>query len=423
MARIPDVCGKSLLLGSLALASLVLSGEGYAKTISLHSFKGGRDGARPEAALFMDANGNLYGTTSEGGGGNCSLNGQLVGCGSIFKIAANGVETVLYAFKGGSDGAFPYARLIADAKSNLYGTTAEGGDTNQGTAFKLSPSGKETVLYSFSGGGGYADPLAGLLTDKNGNLYGTTYYAGQFQCGDFGGCGTVFKLSPDNVESVLYAFVGGSDGAYPWSDLISDASGNLYGTTENGGGANCTINGQQGCGTVFKVAPQGNEKVLYAFQGGHDGSFPFAGLTTDAAGNFYGTTSQGGMAGAGTVFKISTTGNESILLAFDGGSGGSNPFGSLIIDSQGNLYGTTATGGSANFGTVFKLNPHGKEIVLHSFRGRDGAKPRAGIIADSAGNLYGTTENGGKRGYGVVFKVTAAFPSNRSTPVRSRSNH
>ena len=165
MARIPGVCGKSLLFGCLALAS-----EGYAKMTVLHSFKGGHDGAHPEAALLIDATGNLYGTTEEGGGGSCTLSGQVVGCGSIFKISTGGVETVLYAFKGGTDGAFPYSRLIADAKGNLYGTTAEGGDANQGTAFRLSPGGKETLLYSFSGGGGYADPLAGLLRDNKGEF-------------------------------------------------------------------------------------------------------------------------------------------------------------------------------------------------------------------------------------------------------------
>ncbi len=424
MSRTFGSFGRPLVLGCLLAVALQFSpSETCAREIVLHSFTGGSDGAHPEAALLIDARGNLYGTTSQGGGGNCTLNGQLVGCGTVFKISPDGSDTVLYAFQGGADGASPFARLTADVFGNFYGTTTEGGAGAQGTAFKISSTGQESVIYSWPGGGKLSDPLGGVLLDKDGNLYGTTYYGGNDRCGDFG-CGRVFQLVPGRGEIVLHAFAAGNDGAYPWSDLISDVGGNLYGTTENGGGANCSINGQSGCGTVFKVTTAGVETVLYAFAGGNGGSFPLAGLVADTTGNLYGTTSQGGATNAGTVFKISSGGKEQTLLAFDGGSGGANPLGTLILDGKGSIYGTTAAGGSANAGTVFRLSRRGRETVLHSFRnGRDGANPHAGLIADSAGNLYGTTENGGKHGYGVVFKIVRALPPRRTNTEGHRINN
>ena len=202
MSRLSSNAGKVLFGCGLALASIFLC-EAHAKVIVLHAFAGGSDGARPEAALLMDASGTLYGTTFEGGGGDCSLNGQLVGCGTVFRIGADGTETELYAFQGGTDGAWPFARLSVDTKGNFYGSTSEGGTGNQGTVFRISPDGNESVLHSFAGVGGLADPLAGILLDVEGNLYGTTYYDGDFHCNDAGGCGTVFALSPDNTETVV----------------------------------------------------------------------------------------------------------------------------------------------------------------------------------------------------------------------------
>lgn len=395
----------------------------YVETI-LHSFAGGTDGAYPEAALLTDSNGNLYGTTEVGGDISCNVNGQL-GCGTVFKITPNGTETVLYAFKGGNDGLAPFAKLINDENGNLYGTTVQGGAGNQGTIFKISADGKETLLYSFKGFefGDGAYPVAGLLADKRGNRYGTAENGGNFNCNFEAGCGVAFDLASNNTETVLYTFEAGSDGGFPRSDLIADANDNLYGTTESGGRTGCMINGQPGCGIVFKLAPDGAETVLYAFRGGSDGSFPLAGLTADAQGNLYGTTSQGGAAKAGTVFRISPQGRERILLSFNGADGGATPYGALIMDGTGNLYGTTAAGGAANTGTVFKLSPHGRATVLHSFKGgADGANPHAGVIADSAGDLYGTTEMGGVAGYGAVFKISKKVEPTAHRAKRGR-NH
>ena len=255
----------------------------------LYSFTGS-DGSEPFAGLIADSSGNLYGTTQSGGASG--------GHGVVFKLSPSGTETVLHTFTGGSDGGIPRAGLIADTGGNLYGTTAGGGASNAGTVFKLSPSGTETVLYSFTGSDG-SGPFAGLIADSSGNLYGTTQSGGAS-----GGHGVVFKLSPGGTETVLYSFTGGSDGGTPRAGLIADSSGNLYGTTQFGG-PGC---GGVGCGVVFKLSPSGTETVLYSFTGS-DGSGPFPGLIADSSGNLYGTTLSGGASGGhGVVFKLTGAG-------------------------------------------------------------------------------------------------------------------
>jgi uncharacterized repeat protein (TIGR03803 family) len=295
---------------------------------------------------------------------------------------------------------------------NLYGTTFAGGSYvcsgGCGTVFKLTPSGTETVLYRFTGGDG-ANPTAGLIADASGNLYGTTELGGGAN-GCSGGCGTVFKLTPSGTETVLYRFTGGSDGASPFAALIADGAGNLYGTTFFGGAS--------GHGTVFKLTPSGTETVLYSFTGGSDGANPLAGLIADAAGNIYGMTNNGGAGSFGTVFKLIPSGNLAVLHSFSGGSDGAFPgLGSLIADAAGNLYGMTVEGGGSGCGaigcgTVFKLTPSGTETVLYRFTGgSDGAFPHAGLIAgliaDAAGHLYGTT-NGSGSGNGTVFEIAGS---------------
>jgi uncharacterized repeat protein (TIGR03803 family) len=203
--------------------------------------------------------------------------------------------------------------------------------------------------------------------------------------------------------TVLHTFTGGADGANPQAELIRDSAGNLYGTTRNGGSA--TLCGGFGCGTVFKIDSSGNETVLYRFTGGADGSVPFGGVVRDAAGNLYGTATAGGASGWGTVFKLDKDGNETTLYTFTGFADGGNPGGSLVRDAAGNLYGTTSAGGNFNCvqgfgggacGTVFKLDPSGNETVLYAFQGTtDGSIPFSGLALDGTGNLYGTAWNGG----------------------------
>jgi uncharacterized repeat protein (TIGR03803 family) len=365
----------------------------------LHTFTGSPDGETPYAALVEDASGNLYGTTEAGG---------VSGSGAVFKVNSKG-ETVMYSFKGSSDGGLPYAGLLIDAAGNLYGTTYFGG-LGVGTVFEVNGKGKETVLFSFDGTNGEL-PYAGLVMDAKGNLYGTTFAGGASPY-----LGTVFKLAKDGKETVLYSFchvAGCTDGAGPMGGLVMDVKGNLFGTASIGGGTgeNCS----NGCGTVFKVSAAGKFGVLYSFKGSPDGGNPYAGLVRDKKGNLYGTTVDGGVSGCssgcGTVFKVSTTGKESVLYRFTGGKDGGEPFAGLVMDANGNLYGTTAIGGANNLGTVFKLGKIGKETVLHSFNGKDGDVPTAGLHMDSAGNLYGTASMGGdfscfETGCGTVFKLT-----------------
>ncbi|HTT04784.1 MAG TPA: choice-of-anchor tandem repeat GloVer-containing protein [Steroidobacteraceae bacterium] len=289
------------------------------------------------AGLVQDGAGNFYGTTYYGGSS---------GLGTVFKVTPGGTESVLYSFMGSSDGAHPYACLILGRDGNLYGTTFEGGTSDFGTVFELTPSGTETVLYAFTGGtdGGY--PEAGLFQDSDGNFYGTTYQGGA------SGVGTVFNVAPSGTETVLYAFKGGSDGANPEDGVIRGSDGNIYGTTLKGGTSNI--------GTVFAITPGGTETVLHAFAGGSsDGASPYAGLVEDGDGNLYGTTSAGGISGYGTLFEISRSGTETVLHSFaPGSSDGEQPWAGLILGSDGNLYGATVAGGASNDGTVFELTLH-----------------------------------------------------------------
>jgi uncharacterized repeat protein (TIGR03803 family) len=303
------------------------------KETNLHTFTGGTDGGICRAGLLRDSSGNLYGTT--GTGGDLKCNGDS-GCGVVFKVDMAGNETVLYSFKGAPDGMYsvaglirdsegnfygttyyggdlncdpeygygtetvlyafhgdtdseyPMAVLVIDAKGNLYGTTYGNGSANPGTVFKVTPSGKETVLYTFRGGNDGEQPMAGLIVDGKGNLYGTTSGGGNTM-------GTVFKVSPKGNETVLHNFFGGYDGADPEAALIMDAEENLYGTTRQGG--------PLGEGTAFKLEKNGIERILRRFANG-EGAYPVANLLQDSKGNLYGTTEAGGLYDAGLVFKL-----------------------------------------------------------------------------------------------------------------------
>jgi uncharacterized repeat protein (TIGR03803 family) len=419
-AWISRICSRSagtiVALAIILMPTFFATSSIQAQTYTvLYSFTSGADGANPLGGLVRDSAGNLYGTTYQGGGscGNGSEN-----CGTVFELDTSGKETVLYAFPpGGGHGVGPVGTLVRDARGSLYGVTFLGGAQNLGRAFELLSGGGEMGIHTFRGGAWRppdgANPSAGLIRDSSGNLYGTTTNGGTGSCSD--GCGTVFEISRGK-ESVLYLF-SGSDGAYPRAPLVRDAKGNLYGTASTGGiGSSCV--GDMGCGLVFEVDPSGKETVLYKFTGAADGGQPEAGLLRDATGNLYGTTAGGGTGNAGTVFKLDKAGKETVLHRFKrGGSDGIVPFAGLVRDSAGNLYGTTAYGGSGTAcqlgcGIVFKLDKTRHETVLHTFTGgTDGALPEADLIQDAAGNLYGTTYDGGGNGCGgagcgTVFKIT-----------------
>jgi uncharacterized repeat protein (TIGR03803 family) len=343
---------------------------------------------------------------------------------------------VLHTFGGPGDGGIPYGGLVRDSSGNLYGTTETGGVAGAncvagcGVVFKVDKAGAETVLYSFTGGTDGGNPIAGLLRDSVGNLYGTTQLGGSTgNCGY--GCGVVFKLDTSFNETVLYTFQGPAggptgDGAQPDGALIQDAKGNLYGTTAAGG---------LGGGTVFKLSPAGKETVFNFGKDGQQpvnlGGQPLAGVVRDSEGNLYGTSWGGTNSpnppeGLGVVYKLTESelaknGEGTVLHTFTGFTGtvadGAFPYyGSLIRDSAGNLYGTTYVGGieglcpsGSGCGTVFKLDAAGAETILYSFTGgADGGYPAGGLIRDSAGNLYGTGILGGTSNAGVVFKLDTA---------------
>jgi uncharacterized repeat protein (TIGR03803 family) len=429
---------------TLALLMLPTGARAAAKEKILHEF---RDEPLDYSGLVFDAAGNLYGTTYYGGvGKRCES-----GCGTVFELTpkkgGGWTQKVLYSFLGwkAGDGQYPSAGLILDSAGNLYGTTQQGGvyGLAGGIVFELTPGANgqwtETILHSFTnigdpGGDGY-QPWAGVIFDAAGNLYGTTVAGGASDEG------TVFELSPDAggwTETLLYSFTNSNgNGETPYSGVIFDAAGNLYGTTPNGGTGRCGSY-KYDCGVVYELSPpqqQGGawtETVIHSFQGAKDGSDPlYANLIFDKKGNLYGTVPAGGHTssqypgGCGTVFELTPGSNgvwaESRLFAFPAsGLEGAEPLAGLILDAKGNLYGTTAYGGIADScdnygcGTVFRLTPVGggkwSEAVLLRFpaNGKSGLWPSSSLVLDKKGNLYGTTRNGGIRlnsFAGVAFEI------------------
>ncbi len=405
--------GKSLRGASAALTLAVVLGLGVTTTqlaqaqtfTVLHSFcsqSNCTDGGNPYAGLIQDAAGNLYGTTSLGG---AYYGSGYYGAGTVFELDRSGVYTVLYSFcsvSGCPDGEGPVATLVLDAQGNLYGTTGAGGGTGCngngcGTVFKVDTSGNETVLYSFNGG--TADgcfPYGGVVLDAAGNLYGTTTYCGSHNYG------TVFKVDTSGTETVLHSF--GSGGASPmYSSLLMDAKGDLYGVNSL---------------ALYKVSSSGTFTVLHTFLKLRDGIDPYGTPAMDRQGNLYGTTERGGRYSDGTVWKVSPKRKLTVLHSFRHADG-IEPRAGVVLDAQGNLYGTTWRGGAHSVdGTVYKLNKKGVLTVLHSFAyARDGAEPYGNLILDAAGNLYGSAWVGGnyndecqgyrnEQGCGTVWKLT-----------------
>ncbi len=399
-----------LVLSFLVLIAASLS-LAQAQTYQvLYSFKGKSDGAFPQGVI-VDSAGNVYGTTPAAGG-----EGGYYG--SLYEINSSGRFTLLHSFGTQEDtpgGSTPFATLARDAVGNLYGTTFYGGTHGSGVVFKLGQKHSYSVLYNFSSSWGSPygwGPLGSLTLDEEGNLYGAGP-GGNHSCNN-SSCGMVFKLGASGGLTILHAFEQGKDGIYPNAGLILDSAGDLFGTTTGGGSSG-------GHGVVYKLDQAGKQTILYEFGKTPDGTNPQFGVVKDSAGNFYGTTEGGGLKGCpdgegpltcGTVFKVDPSGNETVLYRFTGKADGGDPYGPLVIDSEGNLYGT-AEWGTFGYGVIFKVDPAGNETVLYAFSGgANGMNPQGGLAMDSKGNLYGTTYTGGNLkecapyGCGVVFKLT-----------------
>jgi len=424
----PTRAGTKLSL--LALSALLLPFT-YAQTFTtLHTFEN-TDGANPQAALIEDSAGNLYSTTQYGG---------AYQTGTTFRLSASEALTVLHSFGFPStDGSRPSGALVAARPGDFYGTTYTGGlyacgqfDEDQcGTVFQVDGSGNESVVYSFgTAANDGQNPTGGLIRGSDGNFYGTTERGGATYDG------VVYELSPSGTETVIYTFQGGTDGANPNGPLVMDAAGNLWGTTLAGGGS-ATCSG--GCGTVFRLhrtATGWAETVTYRFSGGADGAVPSPLAYDSRGGAFYGVTNTGGNSsgclylgnttGCGTIFRLDPSGTkETVLHDFSGQADGGQPVASLVLDARGNLWGTTTMGGDLNCpasdngcGTVFVRSADGQFVTLHTFTGgADGAVPNGALLIDlKKSALYGTTtvggdpncqtQEGGGPGCGTVFQIT-----------------
>ena len=396
----------------------------------LHSFGHNTDATEPNGALISDAAGNLYGTSLNGG----AYEGQVIYAGTVFELSplksGGWAETILHSFGGRSDGAGPAAGLISDSAGNLYGTTAFGGvsagcpsapvgPSGCGIVFQLRPPATkggawtERVLYNFTAGNDGANPQGVLIIDSSGNLYGTT-----FNSDLFASAGTVFELSPRATGywqiKILHTFnPNGVDGARPTAGVIFDSSGNLYGAT--------CLGGAYGGGVVYELSPKSGggwgEKILYDFNsGGSGGACPSGGVIFDSSGNLYGTAGSGGINNYGAVFELTSSAGawtENVLYKFNGGTDGYYPYGGVVVDPAGDLYGTTGYGGTYSAGTVFELKPLGggwTEKILHNFGGSaDGSYPSGNLLIDASGKLYGATNQGGVYdgvfGSGTVFEI------------------
>lgn len=381
-------------LGSVISTNAILSVAPVSPTgiflTSLYSFTGGNDGGNPNG-LIQATNGNFYGTTVYGG---------TYGSGTVFQLPPNSAPASLYLFTGGSDGAFPYAALVQGADGNFYGTTFQGGVLGNGSAFKLTPGGALTTLYSFSGGKDGAEPEAALIQGRDGNFYGTA------SAGGANGHGDLFRLPLSGALTNLHSFTGGNDGSSPAGGVTQGSDSNFYGTTSNGG--------TNGDGAVFKTSTNG--AILWSFSFNiTNGANPQAGLTRGNDGNFYGTTAGGGANGTGTIFKITTNGLLTALYSFSSltsatNSDGAAPQAALVLGSDGNFYGATASGGPYGEGTIFQITPSGVLTALAWFDGFNGANPDSALVQGTDGDFYGTTSFGGAGGAGVIFRLSVPLP-------------
>jgi uncharacterized repeat protein (TIGR03803 family) len=393
-----------LLFG--CIAAIVSPAQTFTTLYSFCSQNECADGDNAFSTLVQGTDGNFYGTTN-GGGNLCP---GFAGCGTVFKVTPAGELTTLYRFDF-KDGLHPGGGLAQGADGNFYGTTVSGGTSQLchygcGTVFKITPEGTLTLLHSFHLIDG-ANVFAGLFRGTDGSFYGTTEAGGASnKCpGDPNkGCGTVFKITSAGALTPLHSF-DGTDGWYVYAGLVQGADGNFYGETYFGGASrNC----HYGCGTVFKITPEGALITLHSFDN-TDGELPAGGLVQATDGNFYGTTGAGGANASGTVFRITPEGTLTSLYSFCaqyGCSDGGVPNGGLLQATDGNLYGTTIRGGAYGVGTVFNITLGGTLTTLHNFQYVGGTYPFAGLVQDKDGNFYGTTTEGGAHGYGTIFKLS-----------------
>jgi uncharacterized repeat protein (TIGR03803 family) len=408
MAALSAGCAAPHSTMGIPVTTVPAAGPGIASARShervLYSFTGGNDGGNAATAVSFDGQGNLYGTTVIGGS---------YSCGTVFKLKPQPSppwqEGVLYNFSCYGDGKNPHGGVSFDPQGNLDGTTVAGGSGGYctgdgcGVVFQLKGT-TESVLHSFTAGDDGFGPGGGVVFDTAGNLYGTTPDGGNDSLG------TVYQISRNGRqrhETVIHTFTGGKDGGVgSLGSLLLDGSGTLFGVTE--------IGGAHAAGTVFKLSPASKKMTtLYAFKGTPDAASPYGGLIADASGNLYGTTYYGGANGLGSVYELVRNAmggyRERLLYSFRGGSDGSSSTSTLVLAGSGDLYGTTsAGGGTCDCGTIFKVNAKsGKETVLHSFgNGTDGAYSYYGLTADASGNFYGTTVAGGRFNQGAVFEFT-----------------
>lgn len=398
---------RRVFLFCIAISLLSVPSWAANSTKLIYSFAGGGDGEYTDTELVMDASGNLYGTSVQGG---------TYGGGTVFEVTPSGVHTVLYNFTGGTDGGEPYKGVTIDPQGNLYGTAVTGGsgscEGGCGVVFKLTNTSgvwTESVIHAFTGGSDGSGPGSPVEFDQRGNLYGTTPTGGKY------GMGVVYQLAPSGSSwklHVVHAFTGGSDGGGgSASSLLIDKSGNLYGV--------CTVGGVNGFGTVYEISPVNSQwqfKTLYAFKDQPDGALPYGGVVFDKQGNLYGTTYYAGVNDLGTVYKLMHSNGhwvESVLYSFKGGSDGASPISGLVADGSGNFYGTTSDGGasSCSCGVIFKMTrgSGGKwtESVVYQFPGDpEPGFAYNGLISNSTGSFYGATVHGGSNNDGAVYEFT-----------------
>jgi uncharacterized repeat protein (TIGR03803 family) len=428
--RVKRCFGNLCNFAMLALLLPTIARSAPAQTYSLiHTFTDVPDGATPNA-IIQDAKGNIYGTT-RGGGIFCF--DDIVTCGAVYKVDPEGNETIVHAFQGGGDGAFPDAALIEDAEGNFYGTTAGNGSINaDSTIFKIDREGKEIVLWDFDGppgGGSQDEPLA---RDNAGNLYGSSPFGGDVSCGYQGlGCGTLYRLTPAGTMQLIHTFTG-PDGIEPEGGLVVGVNQDaIYGTTVQGGNLNCISPNPDfrfdlgGCGTIFRIDSSGKFTTLHEFTGQEDGSSPL-GIIQDSAGNLYGIASYGGGTtcvedsyGCGTIFKFDTTGKFFVLYHFTEEITQPDFAPHLTLDAQGNIYGVNQIGGTNVSGFIFEFTTNREFRILFNFPStadvQAGSNPQ-GITIGSAGNFYGAmllrgSEEGNcggpiGAGCGTLFKVS-----------------